>query len=79
MGNQEETAQPGKEKRTQSPPAAPQPHFWVLTQETSSALCTSTESVCLRGALQDEVSVWTAAATKRRIDSIWSHERALVA
>lgn len=81
MGNQEETVQPGKEKKTQSPPAAPPPHthFWFLTQETSSALCAATKPVCLPGALEDEASVWTAAATKRRIDWIRSHERALVA
>lgn len=73
MGNQEETVHP------QFPPAAALPHFWLLMQETSSALCAATKYACLPGALKDEVSVWTVTATKQRIDSIWSHEQALVA
>lgn len=60
-------------------PLPPSPHFWLVTQETSSALCAATKYVCLPGALKDEVSVWTVTATKRRIGSIWSHEQALVA
>lgn len=86
MGNQEETVQPGKKKKTSlrgggrekslllpsSPPSG-------SSQRKQVQVCAATKYVHLTGALKDEVSVWTASATKRHIDSIWIQEQALVA
>lgn len=86
MGNQEGTVQPGKKRKTslrgekypQVPPAAVLPPSGS-SQRKQVQLCAATKYACLTGALKDEVSVWTATATKRHIDSIWIQEQALVA
>lgn len=85
MGNQEGTVQPGKKKKTslrgekypQVPPAAVLPPSGS-SQMKQVQLCAATKYARLTGALKDEVSVWTATATKRHIDSIWIRNKLLL-